>query len=121
MFHRILEVQQSEYGPLDRRCFVTADKISMVQGKGIQYEKALEELHKTFSLPERTEPKNQPQSKGDSMSSSKKSGKVSRGNKSNKGRQALDATQTRQAKGNNNMNQTNKVLKALSSMMKKKP
>ena len=44
MFNRILQLQQDEYGPHDRRCFVTVDKINMVQSKGVQYEDAIEEL-----------------------------------------------------------------------------
>jgi hypothetical protein len=119
MFSRILEIQQREYGPLDRRCFVTADKINMVQGKGIQYEDAIEELHKTFSLPEATVPKNHPRS-NDSSRNGSRGNKVSRGSKGTKGRQA-DEAQTQQGKVQKKSNQKNKVLKALSSMRKKKP
>ena len=51
MYNRILTLQQSTYGPNDRRCFVTSEKIKTVQGKGVQYEGAIEELRKTFSVP----------------------------------------------------------------------
>ena len=51
MYNRILTLQQNEYGPNDRRCFVTVDKMNMVQGKGVQYEGAIEQLRKTFSVP----------------------------------------------------------------------
>lgn len=56
MFNRILQLQQDEYGPHDRRCFVTVDKINMVQSKGVQYEDAIEELRKTFSMPSAKHP-----------------------------------------------------------------
>lgn len=120
MFNRILEIQQNEYGPLDRRCFVTAEKISMVQNKGIQYENAIEELHKTFSLPEPSVPKNHPPFQSNSNSGSKQGGKVSRGRKGSKGRQVVDAAHTQQAKGQKKISRTNKLLKVLSSMRKKK-
>jgi hypothetical protein len=51
MFGRILEMQQDVYGPRDPRCFVTIDKINMIEGKGGQYEDAIEALHKTFTMP----------------------------------------------------------------------
>ena len=50
MYNRILTLQQREYGPNDRRCFVTVEKMNMVQGKGIEYEGAIEQLSKTFSV-----------------------------------------------------------------------
>ena len=43
-----MTLQQREYGPNDRRCFVTVEKMNMVQGKGIEYEGAIEQLSKTF-------------------------------------------------------------------------
>ena len=51
MYNRILTLQQKEYGPNDRRCFVTVEKMNMVQGKGVQYEGAIEQLRKTFYVP----------------------------------------------------------------------
>jgi hypothetical protein len=61
MFGRILQLQYNEYGPHDRRCFITIDKINMVRSKGTNFEDAVEQLRKTFSVPvvqkEPTEPR----------------------------------------------------------------
>jgi hypothetical protein len=51
MFGRILQLQYNEYGPHDRRCFITVDKINMVRSKGTNFEDAVEQLRKTFSVP----------------------------------------------------------------------
>jgi hypothetical protein len=51
MFGRILQLQYKEYGPHDRRCFITIDKINMVRSKGTNFEDAVEQLRKTFSVP----------------------------------------------------------------------
>ena len=45
-------MQQNEYGRQDRRCFVTLDKIKMVQSQGQKFEMAVEELRRTFSMPQ---------------------------------------------------------------------
>lgn len=50
MFGRILDLQQKEYGANDRRCHVTKDKIEMFQSKGTNFDQAIEELRKTFSI-----------------------------------------------------------------------
>ena len=56
MFSRILQLQYSKYGPEDHRCFVTIDKIEMVRSQGANFESAVEELRKTFSIPEAEQP-----------------------------------------------------------------
>lgn len=96
MYNRILTLQQQEYGPHDRRCFVTVDKINMVQGKGVQYEGAIEELRKTFSMP---------------PASNSSIG----GSKGSRSPQRVKATQAQKSSGK----KKNKVLKALSSLKKK--
>eukprot|EP00531_Pseudo-nitzschia_arenysensis_P000459 CAMPEP_0116147190 /NCGR_PEP_ID=MMETSP0329-20121206/17617_1 /TAXON_ID=697910 /ORGANISM="Pseudo-nitzschia arenysensis, Strain B593" /LENGTH=1026 /DNA_ID=CAMNT_0003643091 /DNA_START=136 /DNA_END=3216 /DNA_ORIENTATION=+ len=50
MYNRILTLQQQQYGPSDKRCLITVEKMNMVQGKGIHYEGAIEKLRKTFSV-----------------------------------------------------------------------
>lgn len=55
MFGRILDLQQKEYGPHDRRCYITVDKINMVKSRGTNFEHAVEELRRTFSIPEEEE------------------------------------------------------------------
>jgi hypothetical protein len=97
MFSRILDLQRNEYGPHDRRCYVTTDKINMVQLKGIQYEEAIEELGKTFTMPKASVPTNAP-----------------KGPHNNPPR-PLDAQTRKQTK------QKSKVMKVLNSMRKKKP
>ena len=52
MFGRILVMQQNEYGNQDRRCYVTIDKIKMVESQGQKFEMAVEELRRTFSMPQ---------------------------------------------------------------------
>ena len=51
MFGRILDLQKDEYGPHDRRCFVTMEKINMVRRRGTNFENAVDELRKTFAGP----------------------------------------------------------------------
>ena len=105
MYNRILTLQQREHGPRDRRCFVTVDKINMVQGKGVQYEGAIEELRKTFSLPTYSGP---PSVSGSSHTDSKSYRSPQKG-------------KTPQAKKSGVKKKKNKVLKALSSVIKKNP
>jgi hypothetical protein len=117
MFSRILEIQQSEYGPHDRRCFVTVDKINMVQGKGIQYDDTIEELRKTFSMPEASVPRNQQPAERSRPGSKHSKGR--RETKGIKGRQGDDAL-SQQGSSQKKLNRKNKVLKVLNSMRKKK-
>jgi hypothetical protein len=56
MFGRILQLQYNAYGAHDRRCFVTIEKINMVRSQGTNFEDAVEELRKTFSLPAADKP-----------------------------------------------------------------
>jgi hypothetical protein len=107
MFGRILDLQKSEYGPLDRRCYVTIDKINMVRSQGTNFQQAIEELRKTFSMPEaaRTAQAAPPQTSGKEV-------------------KPLQATPKSQnpplppkSKGQKNMPN---VLKVLTSMRKKK-
>ena len=49
-------MQQNEYGRQDRRCFVTLDKIKMVQSQGQQFEMAVEKLRRTFTMPQMDPP-----------------------------------------------------------------
>lgn len=102
MFNQILDMQQRQYGPQDRRCHVTIDKIKMVQSQGIQYAVAIKELERTFAMPEVSVPKNQPID-DDALKQSRQS---MQGN-----------AQQRRRKSQ----QQNKVLKVLSSIRKKKP
>ena len=51
MFGRILQLQYNAYGPHDQRCFVTIEKINMVKSQGNNFEDAMEELRKIFSVP----------------------------------------------------------------------
>eukprot|EP00538_Stauroneis_constricta_P006147 CAMPEP_0119552320 /NCGR_PEP_ID=MMETSP1352-20130426/5354_1 /TAXON_ID=265584 /ORGANISM="Stauroneis constricta, Strain CCMP1120" /LENGTH=1701 /DNA_ID=CAMNT_0007598543 /DNA_START=457 /DNA_END=5562 /DNA_ORIENTATION=+ len=51
MFGRILQLQYGAYGPHDPRCYVTMEKIKMVQNRGKDFEIAIGELRKTFSAP----------------------------------------------------------------------
>ena len=60
MFARILLLQRKEFGPKDRRCFVTIDKINMVRSRGTNFEEAVETLRNTFSVPVTTPKKRQP-------------------------------------------------------------
>eukprot|EP00536_Pseudo-nitzschia_multiseries_P013431 jgi/Psemu1/211656/e_gw1.575.13.1 len=103
MYNRILLLQQREYGPHDRRCFVTVDKINMVQGKGIQYEGAIDQLRRTFSLPS-----GPPSISGSSHTGSKIQRSPSR-------------DRSRQVQKGSGKKKKYKVLKALSSVMKKNP
>ena len=112
MFSRILEIQQTAYGPHDRRCFVTVDKINMVQGKGIQYEDTIEELRKTFSMPKASVPRNQQPPAERSRAGRKNNNGID-------GRQPVDA-HARRGRNQKSSNKKNKVLKVLNSMMKKK-
>jgi hypothetical protein len=102
MFSRILDLQQNEYGPHDRRCYVTIEKIHMVQRKGIEYEGAIEELRKTFSMPEASVPTNIGSEEGSKGQS--KSGQLYDPDFQKGGR-----------------HQKNKVMKVLNSIRKKKP
>ncbi|KAL3924217.1 MAG: hypothetical protein SGILL_001180 [Bacillariaceae sp.] len=105
MFRRILELQQNEYGPHDRRCYVTVDKINMVQSKGAPYEEAVEALHKTFTMPAASQPINEPVDGVSKANGSK--------GRRTKARSVPDPLRNRPQK--------NKVMKVLNSIRKKKP
>ena len=105
MFSRILRLQQGEYGPHDRRCYVTIDKINMVHSQGANFEQAIEELRKTFSMPETT---------GAVQSTLSDDPEAKEG----EGQHSLLKTQSGPlSKGKG---QKNKVFKVLNSMRKKK-
>jgi hypothetical protein len=106
MFCRILQLQHHEYGPHDRRCYVTIDKINMVRSRGTNFEKAVEELRKTFSMPEVTRPAHATPSDTSEI-------------KEGKAQQASARTQS--ASLSKGKGHKNKVLKALTSIRKKKP
>jgi len=106
MYNRILTLQQNEYGPNDRRCLVTVEKMNMVQGKGVQYEGAIEELRKTFSVPVTSKALNP--SHGGSMS---QKGQRSRSREKHAPIQNNGSTKSKKKKG----------LKAFTSMIKKHP
>lgn len=114
MFSRILDLQQTEYGPQDPRCFVTIDKINMVQGKGGQYKDAIEALHKTFTMPEASAPVNEVTL--DDRSKSSRSTKSSSKGSKKKARKVIDSQGSRTSKP-----QKNKVIKVLNSIRKMKP
>ena len=101
MYNRILTLQQNEYGPNDRRCFVTVEKMNMVQGKGVHYEGAIEKLRKTFSIPPAT-----------SALNSAQDGQKNRSPRGEKKSHCLK---------NITKNKKKKGLKALTSKMKKNP
>jgi hypothetical protein len=105
MYNRILTLQQNEYGPNDRRCLVTVEKMNMVQGKGVQYEGTIEELRKTFSVPAASKALN-----------------PSHGSKSQKG-QRSPRREKHAPIQNNGSTRTKKKkgLKAFTSMIKKHP
>lgn len=105
MFGRILDLQQKEYGAHDRRCYVTADKINMVKSRGTTFEQAVEELRKTFSIPEQQDPKPSTPPKGE-----RREAKVNRASPSIQNQHSLQKTK----------NQKNKVMKVLTSIRKKK-
>jgi hypothetical protein len=110
---------------------VTVDKITMIQAKGIQYEDTIEELRKTFSMPEASSgPTNRPPPAANEMpsrdgSSIKQSrsfrSRSSGGSRGSRGRQADDAHTLRAVKSHKHSTQKNKVMRVLSSMRKKKP
>ena len=101
MFGRILQLQYKEYGPHDRRCFITIDKINMVRSKGTDFEDAVEQLRKTFSVPvvRKATP---PEPSGATPKA-----------KSPKSAKGLPAKRSKAPK--------NKVLKVFTGMRKKKP
>jgi hypothetical protein len=106
MFGRILDLQHEEYGPHDRRCYVTIDKINMVRSRGTNFEEAVEDLRKTFSMPEVAKPT---KASPNAMSETAKEGKTHQSS-SRPPHPPLP-----KGKG-----QKNKVLKALTSIRKKK-
>ncbi|KAL3913626.1 MAG: hypothetical protein SGILL_006413 [Bacillariaceae sp.] len=106
MFRRILELQRNEYGETDRRCFVTIDKIKMVQSTGAPYEEAVDALHKTFTMPAAAEPRNEPSDDFSKTSSSARKG--------TRPRAVPDPVLNRKRKGKG-------VMKVLNSIRKKKP
>jgi hypothetical protein len=102
MFHRILALQQHEYGAQDRRCQVTIDKIKMVQSQGIQYAVAIKELSNTFAMPVESVPMNHPVGKSQTYTTTS------------------PASSSRNS-SREKPHQRNKVLNILNSMRKKKP
>jgi len=102
MYNRILTLQQNAYGPNDRRCFITVEKMNMVQGKGVQYEGAIEELRKTFSVPPA-------------------SSAINSSNGGQKARRSPRKEKLPQSPKNGTKIKKKKVFKALTSMMKKNP
>jgi hypothetical protein len=106
MFARILDLQQKEYGAHDRRCYVTADKINMVKSRGSTFEQAMDELRKTFSIPEPDSDYSPPIiNKGE--------------RKEAKGSQVSSSMQNQQSP-QKSKNQKNKVMKVFTSIRKKK-
>ena len=104
MFGRILELQHKEYGPHDRRCYVTIDKINMVRSRGTNFEHAIEELRKTFSMPVVEKKSTPAEAQSDQTDQAK-------------AQQSLKSQSMPVPKGKG---QKNKVMKVLSSMRKKK-
>lgn len=104
MFGRILQLQYKEYGPHDRRCFITIDKINMVRSKGTNFEDAVEQLRKTFSIPvvQKATPPEPTEPRGTSPKA--------KAPKSSKGPPAKRSKPPK-----------NKVLKVFTGMRKKKP
>lgn len=100
MFDRVLELQQKEYGPHDRRCYVTIEKINIVKSRGTNFEQAVEELRKTFSLPVENAA-NEPSPTKDGKSAPNRTFHE----------HTIQKTK----------NQKNKVMKVLTSIRKKKP
>jgi len=107
MYNRILTLQQNEYGPNDRRCLVTVEKMNMVQGKGVQYEGAIEELRRTFSVP----------------ATSKALNPSHGGSRSQKGQRSPRREKQAPIQNNSSTTKTKKKkgLKAFTSMIKKHP
>ena len=111
MFSRILDLQANEYGPHDRRCFVTMEKINMVRMRGTNFESAVDELRKTFAgppafedeLPETIQLLKSPDNSSERRSNSELPPRPQSA-QSNKGKPP----------------KTNKMLKVLTSMRKKK-
>ena len=97
MYNRILTLQQRQYGASDSRCLVTVEKMNMVQGKGVQYEGAIEKLRKTFSV--------------DPSSSPLKSSP----------RKIRSHSKEKRLKKSDSKSKRKKGFKALTSMMKKNP
>jgi hypothetical protein len=97
MFGRILEIQIKEYGPQDRRCYVTIDKINMVRSRGKDFEEAVKGLQKTFSVPQASPQSSPPKSLSN-----------------------LDPQPLPTGKQNSKASSKNKVLQVLSSMKRRK-
>ncbi|KAG7352237.1 tetratricopeptide repeat protein [Nitzschia inconspicua] len=114
MFSRILDLQQKKFGPRDPRCFVTIDKINMVQGRGGQYNDAIEALHRTFTMPEASSPVNEVAL--DECSKSTKGSNSSRTSKKKSWKMSNSQGSKQQSKP-----QRNKVIKVLNSIRKMKP
>lgn len=108
MFGRILEIQKKEYGPQDPRCYITSDKINMMQSRGADFEAAIEGLQKTFSYPNTNAGAEKAASTDETLSGISLQSKKSHINKPPTGRQ----------KGK--PSQKNKVMKALNSKKKTK-
>lgn len=103
MFGRILEIQKKEYGPQDPRCYITIDKINMMQSRGADFEAAIEGLQKTFSYPNTNARAEKAASIDESLQSKKSS---------------INKPPTGRQKGKSS--QKNKVIKALNSKKKTK-
>lgn len=90
---------------------MTIDKINMIEGKGGQYEDAIEALHRTFTMPQASVPVNVV-----TYDERSRSTKGSKGSKKQKGRK-VNATQI----SKRSKPQKNKVIKVLNSFRKTKP
>ena len=119
MFGRILELQQKEYGIHDPRCYMTLDKIKIVQRRGTNFEQAVEELRKTFSIPDDNEEEDHAKLSS-TTSSGSGSGKrstyqplMATGSSGgcSQSEQSMQKTKT----------QKNKMMKVITSIRKKKP
>ena len=118
MFGRILELQQKEYGIHDPRCYMTMDKIKIVQRRGINFEQAVEELRKTFSIPTDDDDSNNDPKASSTTSSGSGSGKKSSTNPNTSTTSGgISQEQTMQKA----KTQKNKMLKVITSIRKKKP
>lgn len=114
MFGRILELQQKEYGLHDPRCYMTMDKIKIVQRRGTNFEQAVEELRKTFSIPEDDDNEDPKVSSTTSSGGNSITGSGKKANHTNAG--GVPQEQTLQK----SKSQKNKMLKVFTSIRKKK-
>jgi len=118
IFGRILEMQENEYGPHDRRCLVTREKINTVKSRGPDFEQALEELRRTFSVyhADGSNPRYPSSSQYDREDARSRSGGTSVRNAATN-----SSSPYHYSSGQRNKNQNkNKMMKVLNSMRKKK-